>query len=272
MGDNTSILNFQQSELLIISLHGLNLRIGFKFWNLKQESTIEVSKMGSHLPCWKKIAGIGFLIIILKNLISGFGDILVSFSSGTLLCLLTFTSQVKSLTEVHPITLIFLRSVTTLAIITPVCTPSIYETEPNNTLYTAGFWRILWECFFVGRRLDIIKLINLVQIGIVRDQPPFPAGQSLQGFIANQLSTFSSGWQNPILLGFSSFLVFTQLSTLSKLSGCCQNPILIVSLFDNLRPQAIVNIIKVVRMLSKSYSDCVFVRQPSSSSNCQVVK
>ena len=80
MGDNTSILNFQQSELLMIRLHGLNLRIGFKFWNLKQENTTEVSKMGSHPPCWKKIAGIGFLIIILKNLISGFGDVLVSFS------------------------------------------------------------------------------------------------------------------------------------------------------------------------------------------------
>ena len=165
-----------------------------------------------------------------------------AFPSGSLLCLLTFISQVKSLTEVHPITLIFLRSVTTLAIITPVCTPSIYETKPNNTLYRAGFWRILWECFFVGRRLDIIKLINLVQIGIVRDQPPFPAGQSLQGFISNQLSTFSSGCRNPIILVFSSYLVFKQLSTLSKLSGCCQNPILIVSLFNNLGPQAIVKL------------------------------
>ena len=163
-----------------------------------------------------------------------------AFPSGSFLCLLTFISQVKSLTEVHPITLIFLRSVTTLAIITPVCTPSIYETKPNNTLYRAGFWRILWECFFVGRRLDIIKLINLVQIGIVRDQPPFPAGQSLQGFISNQLSTFSSGCQNPIILVFSSYLVFKQLSTLSKLSGCCQNPI--VSLFNNLGPQAVVKL------------------------------
>ena len=133
----------------MISLHGLNLRIGFEFWNLKQESTIEVSKMGSHLPCWKKIAGIGFLIIILKNLISGFGDILVSFSSGSLVCLLTFIShsQVKSLTEVHPITLIFLRSVTTLAIITPVCTPSIYETEPNNTLYSNRFFMNFMRMF-----------------------------------------------------------------------------------------------------------------------------
>ena len=131
-----------------------------------------------------------------------------AFFSGSLLCLLTFISQVKSLTEVHPITLIFLRSVTTLAIITPVCTPSIYETKPNNTLYRAGFWQILWECFYVGRRPDIIKLINLVQIGIVRDQPPFPAGQSLQGFISNPLSTFSSGCQNPILLVFSPSLVF----------------------------------------------------------------
>ena len=127
-----------------------------------------------------------------------------AFPSGSFLCLLTFISQVKSLTEVHPITLIFLRSVTTLAIITPVCTPSIYETEPNNTLYSS---RILtnFNFFFVGRRL--VKLINLVQIGIVRDQPPFPAGQSLQGFISNQLSTFSSGCQYPILLVISSSLV-----------------------------------------------------------------
>ena len=33
----------------------------------------------ANLPCWRKIAGIGFLLIIIKNLISGFGDILVSW-------------------------------------------------------------------------------------------------------------------------------------------------------------------------------------------------
>ena len=165
-----------------------------------------------------------------------------AFSSGSLLYLLTFISQVKSLTEVHPITLIFLRSVTTLAIITPVCTPSIYETEPNNTLYTAGFLWSFWECFFVGRRLDNIKLINLVQIGIVRDQPPFPAGQSLQGFISK-----------PIVNIFK---------WLSKSYSSC--------FFTIFGLQAIFNIVKVVRLLSKSY--CFFVQQPWSSSSCQVVK
>jgi len=86
---------------------------------LKVQEDEKVGSIETKLSCWRKIAGIGFLLIILKNLISGFGDILV-----------------KSLTEVHPITLIFLRSVTTLTMITPV--------------------------------------------GIVRDQPPFPAGHSLQ--------------------------------------------------------------------------------------------
>ena len=58
----------------------------------------------------------------------------------------------KSLTEVHPITLIFLRSVTTLTMITPVSNKSCH----NDTI---AEW---------------------IQVAIVRDQPPFPAGHSWQ--------------------------------------------------------------------------------------------
>ena len=42
-----------------------------------QEEANEKSDDG--IPCWRKVAGIGFLLIIIKNLISGFGDILVSW-------------------------------------------------------------------------------------------------------------------------------------------------------------------------------------------------
>ena len=81
---------------------------------------LEITSEDKEKPAlWRRITGIGFVLIIVKNLVGGVNDILV-----------------KSLSEVHPITLLLLRSLFTLAIITPV--------------------------------------------SIARDEPPFPAGYSLQ--------------------------------------------------------------------------------------------
>ena len=53
--------------------------------------------------CWWTIPGLGFIIIIVKNLIAALSDIMV-----------------KSMSELHPVSLIFLRSVMMLSLITPV--------------------------------------------------------------------------------------------------------------------------------------------------------
>ena len=83
----------------------------------------------------------------------------------------------KSLTEVHPITLIFLRSVTTLTIITPVRQISV----TTLTLITPVRQRLChWCAKSYVTTITIMINTGMWQVGIVRDQPPFPAGHSLQ--------------------------------------------------------------------------------------------
>ena len=85
---------------------------------LLDKKLLHAKEEEKEVPFWKRIAGLGFMLIILKNLTGGLNDILA-----------------KSMSDLHPITFILLRSVTMLSLVTPLC--------------------------------------------ILRDQPPFPPGQSL---------------------------------------------------------------------------------------------
>ena len=67
------------------------------------EDGAEDEKESIGKKCWWTIPGLGFIIIIVKNLIAALSDILV-----------------KSMSSLHPVSLIFLRSVMMLSLITPV--------------------------------------------------------------------------------------------------------------------------------------------------------